>query len=428
MCGIIAQTNPASCRIYGIAEARVNKRVVIINAVAGIFLLAVAGFTALVIYTRADCAAVGYREDKGQVASAPEFFASNYSSARKKFRAASRSSGARLEQIQHPNLGPDGQELFTDIALLGDADAKIFLVLVSGTHGVEGFAGSAIQVGILESGIQQDLPAGTALLMIHAINPYGMAHLRRFNEHNVDVNRNFLDHESPPPNNRAYRELAGYIAPESMSLPSEIAALARLVWFRLTAGKAATKVAISGGQYTHPMGLFFGGRSETWSNNTFTSYVTRYLHGAKEVVAIDIHTALGPFGTAQLLPNIDPESEEHRYAKAIWDQSLFSEIAPGKTANSYLSATVKSAMERLLPETRVTSVTLEFGTYPSWDVFMALRAENWLHNYGGDSHPQSEAIKTCLLRTYYPDSAKWKLSVWDGGRDVVEQAFFYLAQ
>ena len=29
------------------------------------------------------------------------------------------------------------------------------------------------------------------LLMVHGINAYGMAHLRRFNENNVDLNRNW---------------------------------------------------------------------------------------------------------------------------------------------------------------------------------------------------------------------------------------------
>ena len=30
-----------------------------------------------------------------------------------------------------------------------------------------------------------------ALVVIHALNPYGMANLRRFNGNNVDLNRNF---------------------------------------------------------------------------------------------------------------------------------------------------------------------------------------------------------------------------------------------
>ncbi|MFX7984992.1 DUF2817 domain-containing protein, partial [Acinetobacter baumannii] len=32
-----------------------------------------------------------------------------------------------------------------------------------------------------------------ALLLVHAVNPYGFAHLRRVNEDNVDLNRNSVD-------------------------------------------------------------------------------------------------------------------------------------------------------------------------------------------------------------------------------------------
>ena len=80
-----------------------------------------------------------------------------------------------------------------------------------------------------------------------------------------------------------------------------------------------------------------------------------------------------------------------------------------------------------MPKTKVASVTLEFGTFPSLDVFMALRDENWSHHHGDPFHPRSKLIKTCLLRTYYPDSEKWRLAVWQEGQDIVKQALSYLA-
>ena len=51
----------------------------------------------------------------------------------------------RHEAIQHEVLGANGETLFTDIAWLGAEQAAMYLVLISATHGVEGFAGSAIQ-------------------------------------------------------------------------------------------------------------------------------------------------------------------------------------------------------------------------------------------------------------------------------------------
>ena len=69
----------------------------------------------------------------------------------------------------------------------------------------KGFAGSAIQVAfldhlvsLLDEDVQETtgadelpmLPATTVL--VHVLNPHGMAHNRRFNENNVDLNRNAL--------------------------------------------------------------------------------------------------------------------------------------------------------------------------------------------------------------------------------------------
>ena len=81
-----------------------------------------------------------------------------------------------------------------DVACLGPGQSRAVLVLTSGTHGVEGFCGSGCQVSLLEDSrfLRQIERAGIALLMIHAVNPYGFSHLRRVNEDNVDLNRNFI--------------------------------------------------------------------------------------------------------------------------------------------------------------------------------------------------------------------------------------------
>jgi hypothetical protein len=127
------------------------------------------------------CTTATQGESDSPVARPSTYFAANYQSARRRFLSASEHAGAELEQFLNPVRGPHGEFLYTDVALVGNPQSKRFLVLISGTHGVEGFAGSALQVGLLEEGIQNRLPPETAVLMIHAINPYGMAYLRRFN-------------------------------------------------------------------------------------------------------------------------------------------------------------------------------------------------------------------------------------------------------
>ena len=119
------------------------------------------------------------------------YFSSDYGEARRKFLDASRAAGAIVESYEHHLTGPEGESLFTDVAVLGPSDASTILVLESGTHGVEGFTGSAIQTGLLHEGLNSGPKPSLSIILIHALNPYGFAHLRRFNEDNVDINRNF---------------------------------------------------------------------------------------------------------------------------------------------------------------------------------------------------------------------------------------------
>src|SRR5205085_1802617 len=101
---------------------------------------------------------------------------------------------------------------------VGGAAASKGLVLVSGTHGVEGFLGSACQTGWLR-GDAFRVPNDTAVILVHALNPYGFAWCRRVTHENVDLNRNFLDYEAldaaavGPPENSAYRSLEGALNP-----------------------------------------------------------------------------------------------------------------------------------------------------------------------------------------------------------------------
>jgi hypothetical protein len=69
-----------------------------------------------------------------------EYFANTYSEARAKFLAAARAAGANLIQHALPKFrGPRDQELILDVARLGPQKPESLLVLISGTHGIEGF-------------------------------------------------------------------------------------------------------------------------------------------------------------------------------------------------------------------------------------------------------------------------------------------------
>jgi hypothetical protein len=403
-----------------------------IKIAAGSISLIAAGIAAGVLYlgtlTSRTCRDVRYPEAEVRDGRASEQFSSSYQQARDRFLEAAVAAGASIEGFQNPNSGPQGESLVTDVALFGPEDANTVLVVSSGTHGVEGFAGSGIQTGLLREGIAQRLPPGASLLMIHSINPFGMAHLRRVNEDNVDLNRNFRDHSKAPPGRSEYEQLADVIAPGSLSFWAEVASWSRLYWFDRTAGRAAMQRAVSQGQYSYPDGLFFGGTFETWSNRTLTAITDRYLSQAGRVVVVDVHTGLGEYGNAEIILNVPGDSPAYRRAVAIWGQEHVRSTVIGGSVSGHLDASVKLAFAEMLPQAEVTAISLEFGTLPTMDIFKALRAENWLHHHGGGNHPKAENIKNCLLRAFHPDSDEWEASVWVQGREVVEQALAWSRQ
>ena len=350
---------------------------------------------------------------------AMQYFSANYFEARQKFLDGSLTAGADVEHFQNPHPGPQGEALFTDVALIGPQDAGTILVLSSGLHGVEGFTGSAIQTGLLREGLGE-LPPDTGLLFLHGINPYGFAHLRRSNEDNVDLNRNFADHSKPYPANPGYEELADAISPASLSMWANAKSAAKLFWYGLTNGRHALKKAISSGQYTHPQGLFYGGRQEAWSNKTIRAIAGQYLGSANRVVIIDFHTGLGPYGNAEVIMNEPEQSPAYRRAVTWWGDRVRTTVS-GASVSIHLEATLKLGFTSMLPDAEITAVSLEFGTVEPMQVFWALRAENWLHHHGGNDHARAKEIRKDLLRAFYPDQEDWRIRVWKQGRKVVKQ-------
>src|SRR5258706_438417 len=110
------------------------------------------------------------------------FFAPNYFAARDAFLALARERGAQVASYPLDARGPAGQSLSIDTAYFGPREPQRLLAIVSGTHGVEGFAGSALQRQWLHASSPSLIPGDTGCLLIHALNAYGFAHLRRANE------------------------------------------------------------------------------------------------------------------------------------------------------------------------------------------------------------------------------------------------------
>ena len=357
----------------------------------------------------------------------PDYFASDYDAARGKFLRAAAAAGARVETYRNPTAGPEEEALFTDTAWIGPAQAERVLVAISGTHGVEGFCGSGVQVGWLESGLAKDMPAGTAMLMIHAINPSGFAWLRRVTEDNVDLNRNFVDHAKPYPVNTGYEVLHEAICPPEWT-DAAIAESAKIFdAYAQMHGFRALQAAITAGQYSHPDGVFFGGHRPTWSAQTLRAILRKELAHARHVATIDYHTGLGPRGHGERICIHLPDTAGLARAEA-WYAGDITSTALGTSSSVEIKGANVHGITEALPHAAVTGIALEYGTLAIDDVKLALRADNWLHVHGKPASAKGKAIKAQIREAFYQDADDWKQMIWERAVETQTMALKGLAE
>lgn len=340
------------------------------------------------------------------------YFPADYAEARRRFAAAAQAAGARILQYDHPAQGPRGEALSTEVAWLGPPDAERVLVTISGTHGAEGFCGSGVQTGWFESGLAGAESEAVACMAVHAINPHGFAWLRRVTEDNVDLNRNFVDFDAPLPENPGYEELAEALCPPTWDDATIAATRDVLAAYAEDHGTAGLQAAITNGQYRHPGGLFFGGTAPTWSHRILKEIFHRHLGNARRVAVIDYHTGLGPRGHGERICPARPGTPEIARA-AEWYGGDFTCPALGTSSATEICGFNVIGMAEALPEAELTAVALEYGTLPSEDVKLALRADNWLHLHGDLETAKGRAIKAQLREAFYQDADDWKQQVWD---------------
>jgi hypothetical protein len=350
-----------------------------------------------------------------------DFFAPTYREARARLLEAARPAGASVTSHRHPGPSPDDNPLFTDVVHVGPHEARQILLIISGTHGVEGFAGSAIQLAALHAVRTQPLPRDTGLVLIHALNPYGFAWCRRVDAQNIDVNRNLMDHDASAPANPEYESLHHLLCPREWSEATRLEGVRMLVDFQARHGRASLENALAKGQRSHDDGLFYGGRGPSWSIELLRSTLTTLVEHAKRIILLDVHTGLGSYGGCQLICGIE-EGNSRTSAVRRWlgDGALFFGAASGYER---MAGAIDSGIEALLGGAiEVTPVTVEFGTLPALDVLQALRADNWLHRHR--AHPDlNDPIKQDMHRAFNPQDDDWRELVLLRGRQVIARAF-----
>lgn len=331
------------------------------------------------------------------MAAIDERFSPDWATARARFRAATAHlpHGA-LEVVEGHTI---------DWAFTGDPDAEDLVVFSSGLHGVEGFAGSAVQLDLLAR------PDDTPTLWLHTLNPWGMAHLRRVNERNVDLNRNFLAPGQPwrsdDPTFAAVDPVINDPTPPGLDL----------FWLRaagivLRHGYQVLKNAIVGGQHQNPRGLFYAGAELEAGPRAILAFVDARLAGRRRVVHVDLHTGIGPRGGRTLLLEGAPGPGQLERCRAAFGEGVKAWDAQNRDAYEIRGGMLAELGRRLAP-TRFDGLTCEFGTSGNLAVLHALREENRLWQWGseGGRPPPDHPLSRALLETFVPADPAWRAQV-----------------
>ena len=348
-----------------------------------------------------------------------ELFSRSYAEARSKFLLAATRRSLPIESHELPQCGAEGETLAVDVVLDGPPDASKMLVVLSGVHGVEGFCGSAIQTGMLALDAPPSDFHDTAVLHVHAVNPFGFSHLRRVTQENVDLNRNFVDFSKPLPVNAGYAEIHELLLPPEW--PPNEKAEAGLAAYRERHGARGLQRAIGLGQHAFADGMFFGGKGPTWSNDTFRRILRRHASQVRQLASIDIHTGLGPYGIGErIFASFDEDPGVLARGQRWWGE--LTSVTTGSSTSIPLTGPIQMALTEECPGAQHIGICLEYGTHPTERVTNALRAEHWLNRRGSSDAARSMAIKRELKDAFYPDADDWKLTVWRQGSQACLQA------
>jgi hypothetical protein len=345
-----------------------------------------------------------------------QYFSPTYTVARSRFRQSIESHGWSLESQAIDRLAPDGSELTIDIAIGGNDRSIRTVVFSSGLHGVEGYLGAAIQLAWLQQ--QVDLSA-VRVVLIHALNPYGFAYNRRWNEDGVDLNRNFLrsteSFTGSPPD---YPALNEFFNPTSPPPKLDLFWLEAIGWIWQYGTQRIKETAVCG-QYDYPQGLFFGGSQPAQTQKILAEHLPRWIGNTTAVMHVDFHTGLGRRGTYKLFPErVDEDFKTSSIARFGAESIDF----PDDRQISYpIKGGLGQWCQDLLVDLRYDFLTAEFGTYSAVSILQALRAEqraHW-HSLAGtiDDRPKAR-----LIEVFAPAQLAWRENCVAQGLNICQQA------
>jgi hypothetical protein len=344
-------------------------------------------------------------------------FVASYPEARARFLEAvgafEAATGRRCDRARHTVA--DGGDFTVDVAHFEPREGRRLFLVTSGVHGIEGYAGNAIQRALLAGPLAR-VGGDCGIMLVHAVNPWGMAHFQRVNPNNVDLNRNFVAagdalYRTPNP---GYRLIAGALAPGEPcrgALASQARLLADLAGAVLAHGYASLKQALLAGQYDLPDGLFHGGTGPQPETRVFTELFEPLCSRYGEILLTDLHTGYGH--RAQVLPiflqadSRDIFEDDERWAPGADGREQ------GFVVTGDLVAWCRLTAKRVNPKLTFNGIVIELGT-TGLSVWSQLRdlgtmvRENQVHRCGARTPAIERAVRESFRELFFPRDPAWQ--------------------
>jgi len=356
-------------------------------------------------------------------------FSATYAEARQKFLSLASERDAKVVSVVHPTeRGAQGEALAIDLATFGDPNAKKTLFLVSGTHGQEGFLGSALQIEFLRD---LEVPEGVNIVALHALNPWGFSYLSRTDEANIDVNRNFDDDGAPFPQDELYPVLFRALCPNDWTEETVDWSHVRDEVIR-THGLKRMVTVLAGGQAVEPTGLNFVGRGPSWSRTVVEELLPQVFAKAQKIAFIEWHTGLGAFGQLSHLCTFEPGSAGYERVFEWMGEGARSSFAASFELTKGEVPSYRGLFSAWLPTTAPqaewTGLLVEVGTFDNLTVGDAVRMDRWLRFGRGRTSTPREAMRRSMMERLNPSAPEWRTAALRNGLDAQARALRGLQQ
>ena len=346
-----------------------------------------------------------------------EAFLTDYDSVRSHLQELSADLGA--EVYSHAIDEKDG--LYIDSFYLpSEGEKRNLILLTTGVHGIEGYIGS-VMLDVFFREVYPTLDKETTgVLVVANVNPYGMKYMRRYNENNVDLNRNFIldwsdfDRSS----NKEYPKVDEFLGPTGKignALWHEVGFYLSLGKTAITDGADTISDALLTGQYEYPQGVYYGGTEDQASTVFLKDVFGRCLDSEYEnIVHIDIHSGYGPRYNMVIFNSVfetmtEAESREaFGYDYIIAHDSEAFYATTGDTTDFFYRL-----HQQKESDTALFSTCFEFGTIGDdfFDTILSLKYtvdENRNHWYPTDNAISAEIVGQNYLELFYPTETAWR--------------------